>query len=116
MQKKNYKEEHDVLPTDPLGEKFLSTPHQSSPTQLHCVKTHNTSNHKHRSHEKSLQTPVQQNLTHQEIQRTDLSVKATSSTKNDTLKIATVVQQIMTKLSEAVSEKGKENSPFKSAT
>jgi hypothetical protein len=50
---------------------------------------------------------VQQHLTYQEIQRTGLSVQAPSSTKNDSFKIATVVQQIMTELSEAVSEKDK---------
>jgi hypothetical protein len=50
---------------------------------------------------------VQQHLPQQEIQRTGLSVQASSSTNNDTLKIATVVQQIITELSETVSEKDK---------
>jgi hypothetical protein len=49
---------------------------------------------------------VQQQL-QQEIQRTGLSVQAPSSTNNDTLKIATVVQEIITELCEAVSEKDK---------
>jgi hypothetical protein len=50
---------------------------------------------------------VQQHLPQQEIQRTGLSVQAPRSTNSDTLKIATVVQQIMTEPSEAVSEKDK---------
>jgi hypothetical protein len=50
---------------------------------------------------------VQQHLPQQEIQKTGLSVQAPSSVDNDTIKIAAVVQQIMTKLSESVSEKGK---------
>jgi hypothetical protein len=50
---------------------------------------------------------VQQHLPQQEIQRTGLSIQAPSSTKNDPLEIATVVQQTMTELSEAVSEKDK---------
>jgi hypothetical protein len=36
-------EEHNELPRDPL-----SSRNQGSPTQLHCVKTRNTSNHRHR--------------------------------------------------------------------
>jgi hypothetical protein len=40
-------------------------------------------------------------------QRTGLSVQTPSSTNNDTLEIANLVQQIMTQLSEAVSEKYK---------
>jgi hypothetical protein len=57
--------------------------------------------------EKSLQTPVQLHLSQQEIQRTGLSVQAPSSTNNETLKVVTVVQHVMTDLSEALSEKGK---------
>jgi hypothetical protein len=56
---------------------------------------------------RSLRLPVQQHLPQQEIQRTGLSVQAPTSTNNDTLKAATLVQQIITKLSEAVSEKKK---------
>jgi hypothetical protein len=48
--------------------------------------------------------PVQQHLPQQEIQKTDLSVQAHSLTNNETLKAATVVQQIMTERSEAMSE------------
>jgi hypothetical protein len=51
---------------------------------------------------KSLQHPAQQHLQQQEIQRTGLSVQTPSSSNNDTLKGSTVVQQIMTQLSEAV--------------
>jgi hypothetical protein len=50
---------------------------------------------------------MQQYLPQQEIQRRGLSVEAPSSANSDTLKIATVAQQIMTELSEAVSEKAK---------
>jgi hypothetical protein len=39
----------------------------------------------------------------QEIQRTGLSEQVPSLTNNDTLKIATIVQQIMTELSEDTS-------------
>jgi hypothetical protein len=48
---------------------------------------------------------VQQHLPQQEIER--LSEQAPSSSNNVTLKIATVVQQIIIELSEAVSEKYK---------
>jgi hypothetical protein len=43
MRKKKWNgEEHNELPRDPLGGRsFLSSPHQSSPSQLHCVKTRN---------------------------------------------------------------------------
>jgi hypothetical protein len=50
---------------------------------------------------------AQQHLSQQEIQRTDLSVQANSSSDNDTLKVATVVQQFKRELSEAVSEEDK---------
>jgi ketopantoate reductase len=50
---------------------------------------------------------MQQHLPQQEIQRTGLSVQAPTSTYNATLKVATVVQQIVTELSEAVMEKYK---------
>jgi hypothetical protein len=50
---------------------------------------------------------MQQYLPQQEIQKTGLSVWAPSLTNNDMLKVVTVVQQIMTELSEAVSEKDK---------
>jgi hypothetical protein len=50
---------------------------------------------------------VQQHLPQQEIQQTGLSVQAPSSSNNDMLKIATIVQQIVTEINEAVSEKYK---------
>jgi hypothetical protein len=56
---------------------------------------------------KSLRPLVQQHLPQQEIQRTCLSVQAPSSTNSDMLKIDTVVQQIITELSKAMSEKDK---------
>jgi hypothetical protein len=48
---------------------------------------------------------VQQHLPQQVIQRTGLSVQAPSSSNNVTLKVATVVRQIITELSEIMSEK-----------
>jgi hypothetical protein len=50
---------------------------------------------------------VQQHLPQQEIQKTCLSGQDLSSTNNNTLKVATVVQQIITEISKAVSEKDK---------
>jgi hypothetical protein len=50
---------------------------------------------------------MQQHLPLQKIQKTGLSVQAPSSSNGDMLKIATIVQQIITDLSEAVSEKDK---------
>jgi hypothetical protein len=46
-------------------------------------------------------------LPQQETQKTDLSVQASRSTNNDTLKVANIVKQIITELSEAVSERDK---------
>jgi hypothetical protein len=48
--------------------------------------------------------PVQRHLPQQEIQKTGLAVQSPSSSNNDTLKISTVAQHIMTKLSETVSK------------
>jgi type IV pilus biogenesis protein CpaD/CtpE len=48
---------------------------------------------------------MKQHLQQQEIQRTGLSIQAPSSTNNET--VATAVHQIMTDLSEAVSEEDK---------
>jgi hypothetical protein len=50
---------------------------------------------------------VQQHLPQQDIQTTDPSVQVLSSTSNDMLKVATVVQQIITEGNEAVSEEHK---------
>jgi hypothetical protein len=108
MQKENCRgAEHNKFARDPLaGRSSLSSPHQSIPAQLHCIKTLNTSNHRHhRQMGKALQHPVQQHLRQQEIQKTGLSVRATSTFNNEMIKVATVVQQIMTELSEALSEK-----------
>jgi hypothetical protein len=58
---------------------------------------------------------VQQNLPQKKIQRTGLSVQAPSSNKNDMIKVTTVVQKIMTELSEAVSEKDN-NGHYKNGT
>jgi hypothetical protein len=51
--------------------------------------------------------PVQQHLPQQGIQKIGLSVQAPSPTNSDTLKVATVVQQIITEISEAVLEQDK---------
>jgi hypothetical protein len=53
---------------------------------------------------KNLQPPVQQHLPQQEILKTYLSVQAPCSTNSDTLKVATVVQQILTELIEGGTE------------
>jgi hypothetical protein len=50
---------------------------------------------------------VQQHLPQQETQRTGLSVQAPSSANSDRLKITTEAHQIITEVSEAVSEKDK---------
>jgi hypothetical protein len=54
-----------------------------------------------------MQHPVQQHLPQQEIQKTGLSVQTPGLSDNDMLKVATVVQQIMTELIEAVLEEDK---------
>jgi hypothetical protein len=56
---------------------------------------------------KSLGTPAQQRLPQPESQRTGHSVRTLSSFDSDKLKVAAVVQQIVTGLGEAVSEKHK---------
>jgi hypothetical protein len=50
---------------------------------------------------------VQQHLPQQEVQKRGLLVQAASSTNGGTLKVGTAVSQIMTELSEAVSEEEK---------
>jgi hypothetical protein len=109
MRKQNCKgEEHNDLPRDHFwGRSSISSDHHSNSTQLHWVKTRNTSNHRHRRYGKSFRPTVQQHLSQQEIYRIGLSVHAPSSTDNDMLEVSNVVQQIMTELSEAESEKDK---------
>jgi hypothetical protein len=88
MRKENCKgEEHNELPKDPLGGRSsLSSPHQSSPTQLHCAKTPNTSSHSHgRLSGKCVRHLVQQHLPQQVVQKTGLSVQAPSSPNIDTV-------------------------------
>jgi hypothetical protein len=58
---------------------------------------------------------MQQHLPQQEIQRTGLSVQVPSSSNNDMLEVATVMQQIITELSEADSEK-RNNGQYKNCT
>jgi hypothetical protein len=79
----------------------ISSPQQSNPTLLHHVKTPNTSNHRHRTQWKS----VQQYLPQQEIQKTGLSVQD-----------PTGVQEIITELSDAASEKKQHNGQYKNGT
>jgi hypothetical protein len=104
MRKENCKEEHSELSKDALGGRSCpSSSHQCGLTQLHCAKTYNTSNHRHRRHMGKAYRP---HLPQQEIQRC-LSVQVSSWTNSDTLKICTLVQQFMPELSEAVSGKNK---------
>jgi hypothetical protein len=63
-----------------------------------------------------LADPVQQHLPQQEIQRRGLSVQVTNWTNSDVLKIGTLVQQIMTELSEAGSRKKQNNGHYKNGT
>jgi hypothetical protein len=56
---------------------------------------------------KNVEHPMQQYLPQQEMKITGLSVQATSLFPSDMLKVATVVQQNMTELSETLSEKDK---------
>jgi hypothetical protein len=53
--------------------------------------------------EQSVRHQVQQNLPQKEFQKRVLSVQAPSSSNNDT--VATAAHQVMTELSEAVSQK-----------
>jgi hypothetical protein len=53
---------------------------------------------------KSFWPPVQQQRPQKEIQKTSLSAQAPSSSVNDMLKVVTVVQQIITELSEAITK------------
>jgi hypothetical protein len=97
MRKENCKgETHNELPREPLGgPSSLSSHHHSSPTQLHYVRTNNTSNRKQRRQISSI-------CSKRKFRKTDLSVQAPSSFNNDS--VETVVHQIMTKLSKALSE------------
>jgi hypothetical protein len=79
----------------------FTTPEQSYTAAL-CLDTQHQQPQALQTGGKSLRHPVQQHLPQQEIQKTGLSVQASSSTNNDMLKVATVVQQIMTELSETV--------------
>jgi hypothetical protein len=56
---------------------------------------------------KNVRHTLQQYLPQQEVQKMGLSVQAPGSSNNATLKVAIVVRQIMTELSEAVSQKDK---------
>jgi hypothetical protein len=59
---------------------------------------------------------VEQHLPQQEFQGTSPSEEASIQPNNDTLKVATVVQQIMTEHSETVSEKRQNNGYYKNCT
>jgi hypothetical protein len=76
----------------------------TSPEQSFTAALHQDTKHQQpqvpQTYVKSLWTLVQQHLPQQEIQKTGLSVQAPSSSNNNMLKVATVVQHIMTELSE----------------
>jgi hypothetical protein len=79
----------------------------TSPEQSYAAELRQDTQHQQ---PQALQTDgksVQQHLSQQEIQKTDLSVWAPSSSNSGLLNVATVVQQFMIELSEAVSEKTK---------
>jgi hypothetical protein len=109
MRKGTSKGRAQRAPKESLGRTFFSK--FTSPEQSYAAALRQDSQHQRpqapQTDGKSLLHPVQQHLPQQEIQRTGLSVQAPRSTNSDTLKIATVVQQIMTEPSEAVSEKHK---------
>jgi hypothetical protein len=94
-------EEHNELPRDSLGGRSsLSSRHQGSPTQLHCFKTLNTNIHRHcRQMGKACGSPCS-NIC--QFQKNGLSLQAPSSPDSDTLKVATVVRQIMTESSRSL--------------
>jgi hypothetical protein len=102
------REEHKEFPRNPLGGRSsLSSPHQGSPTQLHCFKTRNIRNHRHRRHiGKACGHPCS-SICHNRKFGEEASQYRLTFWLTDTLKIATTVQQIVTELSEAVSEKDK---------
>jgi hypothetical protein len=60
--------------------------------------------------------PVQQHLPQLQIQKTGLSAQVPTSSKNDTLKVGNVVQQIITGFNEDVSEKTKNDGHYKNGT
>jgi hypothetical protein len=91
-------------PKRSFGRTFFSkftSPEQSYTAALH-QDTQQQQSQALQTDEKSVEQPVQLHVPQQEIQKVGLSVQAPSSSNNYTLKIITVVQQIMTELSEAV--------------
>jgi hypothetical protein len=112
MRKENCKgEEHNQLPRDPLGGRSsISSHHRTSPAQLHCVKTRNTGNHRRIGRACAPPPPQPYSSTchnRKFKEQTGLSGQDLSLTNNDTLKVTAVVQQIITELSVAVSDKDK---------
>jgi hypothetical protein len=87
-----------------LGERSsLASPHQNSHTQLHHIKIQHPQPQAQQTYGKSFRTPVQQHLPQQEI----LSVQGPSLSNSEIIKVATVAQQTMTELREAVSGRDK---------
>jgi broad specificity polyphosphatase/5'/3'-nucleotidase SurE len=80
----------------------------TSPEQSYAVSLRQDTQHQQpqalQTDWKSMRHTVQQHLPQQEIQKTGLSVQAPSASNNDKLKVATVVQQIMTEFSECMSK------------
>jgi hypothetical protein len=85
--------------------KFTS-PEQSYAAELRQDTQHQQPQATH-SYREQLRTAVQKHLSQKEIHKMGLSVQAPSSSNYGMLNVDTVVRQIMTDLSEAVSEKGK---------
>jgi hypothetical protein len=80
-------------PKGSSGRTFFSkftSPEQCCAASL-CQDTQHQQPQAQQTYGKSLQTPMQQHLTQQEIQRTGLSVQDPSSTNSDMLNITTVV-------------------------
>jgi hypothetical protein len=85
---------------------MFTSPEQSYAGAL-CPDTQHQQPQAPQTEGKSMRCPMQQHLSQQEIQKTGLTVQASSSSNNDMLKVVTVVQQIITELNEYVSEKDK---------
>jgi hypothetical protein len=89
-------EENNEIPRDLLGGRQSYALHCSTPATRDTAEG-----------SQSIQHPMQQHMPQQKIQKTSLSVQASSSTNNDLLGVTIVVQQILTELSEAVFEEHK---------
>jgi hypothetical protein len=94
---------HNEIPRDPLGGRSsLSSPHQSSNMQLSASRHSTLATTGTADRWKKRAAPCAAASA-----TTGMSIQAPSLSKTDMLKFASVVQQIMTDLSEAVPEKDK---------